>query len=201
MKKIYTGIVSFIILILMANLAFATQNMEKENKKREEAFKLATDSYMKTFMTEETPQEDRITAYEYTGFGIGAEGETEDKLPVTLSIYVTPANESNTTWSKGSNCCFAVFSKVNDEYVLDRISRYPDNYDKFLERFEEYKKNNMEAVKTETLTIQGEGQNNLASSEIEKINSNLMLGFGVLFILSSVLLVICIRKKLKILQK
>ena len=33
MKKIYSGIVLFIMLILTSNLAFATEYWEKENKK------------------------------------------------------------------------------------------------------------------------------------------------------------------------
>ena len=163
MKKIYSGIILFITLILISNFVFATEYWEKENKKRETAFKLALDSYMKTFMTEETPEEDRITDYTYTGFGGSEKEGDENKLFITISTYVTPVNEDNTTWSKNGDYCFAVFSKVNDEYVLDRISRYPDNYDKFLERFEEYKKNNFETPKTETTMIQGEGQNNLAN--------------------------------------
>lgn len=196
MKKIYSGIILFITLILISNFVFATEYWEKENKKRETAFKSALDSYMKTFMTEETPEEDRITDYTYTGFSGSEKEGDENTLFITISTYVTPVNEDNTTWSKHGDYCFAVFSKVNDEYVLDKISRYPDNYDKFLERFEEYKKNNFETSKTETTIIQGEGQNNLANREIKKINNNVIIVCTILFILSSILLIVFIRKKI-----
>ena len=111
-------------------------------------------------------------------------------------MNVTPVNENNTTWSKCGDICFVVFSKVNDEYVVDKISRYPDNYDKFLEKFEEYKKNNSETDKKETISIQGNSENNLASQEIQKINNGLIIGFGILFIISSVSLIIFVRKKI-----
>lgn len=196
MKKIYSGIILFITLILISNFAFATEYWEKENKKRETAYKSALDSYMKTFMTEETPEEDRITDYTYTGFGGSGKDGDENTLFITISTHVMPVNEDNTTWSKYGDYCFAVFSKVNDEYVLDRISRYPDNYDKFLEKFEEYKKNNSETNKIETISIQGESKNNFASQEVQKINNNLMIGFAILFIISGISLIIFVRKKI-----
>ena len=143
---------------------------------------------MKTFMTEETPEEDRITDYTYSGFGVSENDGDENTLSATIHTRVTPVNESNTTWPKTGDNCFAVFSKVNGEYVLDRISRYPDNYDKFLERFEEYKNNK------ETISIQGESENSFASQEIQKINNSLIIGFAVLFIISSISLIIFVRK-------
>ena len=96
MKKIFSILIIFIILILMSNSVFASEYWEKENKKRENAFREALNSYMQTFMTEETPEEDKITSYEYTGFGVG-EVDNENKLAVTISFNVTPANENNTT--------------------------------------------------------------------------------------------------------
>ena len=180
MKKIFSILIIFIILILMSNSVFASEYWEKENKKRENAFREALNSYMQTFMTEETPEEDKITSYEYTGFGVG-EVDNENKLAVTISFNVTPANENNTTWFKHGNCCFAVFSKINEENVLEKISRYPDNYDKFLEKFEEYKKNNKET--TENIQIQGQqAENNLANQEIEKISNTIYISCSIVLI-------------------
>lgn len=181
MKKIYSIVISFVILMLFSNSVFATEYWDKENKKRELAFKDALASYMETFMKEDTPEEDRITNYECSGFGIAAKGETEDKLYVNIGFHVTPANENNTTWNKSSNCCFATFSKVNGEYVLEKISRYPDNYDKFLERFEEYKKNNPETL--ESVQIQGqETTNNLANQKIEKMSNIIVIVCSIILI-------------------
>lgn len=183
MKKIYSIVISFVILMLFSNSVFATEYWDKENKKRELAFKDALASYMETFMKEDTPEEDRITNYECSGFGIAAKGETDDKLYVNLSVNVIPINENNTTWNKSSNCCFATFSKVNGEYILEKISRYPDNYDKFLKRFEEYKKNNPETL--ESVQIQGqETTNNLANQKIEKMSNIIVIVCSIILLVT-----------------
>ena len=194
MKKIYSGIILFIVLILISNFVFATEYWEIENKKIETACKVALDSYMKTFMKDETPEEDKIKDYIFSGYGM-SKGEDKNKLSMYITMKITPINENNTTWSKHGDICFVVFSKLNDEYVVDKISRYPDNYDKFLEKFEEYKKNNSETDKKETILIQGKSEKNLASQEIQKISNGLIIGFGILFVISSISLIIFIRRK------
>lgn len=194
MKKIYSGIILFIVLILISNFVFATEYWEIENKKIETACKVALDSYMKTFMKDETPEEDKIKDYIFSGYGM-SKGEDKNKLYMYITMKITPINENNTTWSKHGDICFVVFSKLNDEYVVDKISRYPDNYDKFLEKFEEYKKNNSETDKKETILIQGKSEKNLASQEIQKISNGLIIGFGILFVISSISLIILVRRK------
>lgn len=194
MKKIYSGIILFIVLILISNFVFATEYWEIENKKIETACKVALDSYMKTFMKDETPEEDKIKDYIFSGYGT-SKGEDKNKLYMYITMKITPINENNTTWSKHGDICFVVFSKLNDEYVVDKISRYPDNYDKFLEKFEEYKKNNSETDKKETILIQGKSEKNLASQEIQKISNGLIIGFGILFVISSISLIIFVRRK------
>ena len=57
MKKIYSIFITFVILMLISSAVFASDYENDENKKRENAFKMALDSYMQTFMTEETPEE------------------------------------------------------------------------------------------------------------------------------------------------
>ena len=191
MKKICSIFILFGIFILISNIVFANEYWEKENNKREKIYKSELDKYMQTFMTEETPEEDRIAGYDFTGYGFAQEGETDDKLNVSISFRVTPVNENNTTWSKYNNICFAVFSKVDGEYVLDRISRYPDNYDEFLRRFEEYKNS---PKNTQTVAIQGEKEEHFSNQEVEKINNGLIIGFSILFIASGALLVLFIRR-------
>lgn len=186
MKKIYSMVILLGILMLFPKVAFATEYWEKENKKREKAYEVALESYMREFMTEDTPEEDRIVSYEMNGYGLAQKGETEDKLYVSITFAVTPVNENHTTWSSYRNHCFAVFSKINDTYILDSISRYPDHYDEFLKRFEEYKKNKQENTQIEKTEMQGKVQNSLAKQEIQKINTKLIIGFGILFILSSI---------------
>ena len=186
MKKLYSIVIIFIGLLLISNTVFATYYTEEEHEKRVNAFKTALDSYMETFMTEETPEEDKIKEYIYTGFGLSEERENDDKLYVSISFLVTPENEDNTTWNLHGNLCFASFSKVNDEYVLYKISRYPDNYDKFLERFEEYKEDN--TVTIENTQIQGEEMtNSLANQKIEKMSNIIWISCAIVL-----LVVICV---------
>lgn len=194
LKKIRNIVVLVGILACITNTVWATEYWEKENKKREKLFETELKNFVETFMTEETPEEDRITSYEMSGYGIAEGGETEEKLHVTISFRVIPVNENNTTWSTYNNDCFAVFSKVNGEYVLDRISRYPDHYDEFLRRFEEYKK---QPKISETTAIQGEEKNNLANQEIEKINHKVVIVFVTLFVISAISLILFIRKNYK----
>ena len=181
MKKVYSIVISFVILILFSNSVFATEYWDKENKKRETAFENALDSYMVTFMKEETPEEDKITDYLFSGYSVSTKEGADDKLYVNISFNVTPVNENNTTWNKSSNYCFATFSKIHDEYVVEKISRYPDNYEKFLERFEEYKKNNPET--SESVQIQGqETTNNLANQKIEKMSNIIVIGCSIILL-------------------
>ena len=196
MKKIYSIFITFIILMLISSAVFASDYENDENKKRENAIKMALDSYMQTFMTEETPEEDRIKDYIYTGYGMSEQRENDDKLYVNISFIVTPVNEDNTTWNKHGDICFASFSKVDGEYVSYKISRYPDNYDKFLERFEEYKKNNAETK--EITQVQGEEMiNNLASQDIEKMSNTIYISCSIILLVMICFIIIKLIKKSK----
>ena len=196
MKKIYSIFITFVILMLISSAVFASDYENDENKKRENAIKMALDSYMQTFMTEETPEEDRIKDYIYTGYGMSEQRENDDKLYVNISFIVTPVNEDNTTWNKHGDICFASFSKVDGEYVSYKISRYPDNYDKFLERFEEYKKNNTETK--EITQVQGEEMiNKLAGEEIEKMSNIIYISCSIILLVMICFIIIKLIKKSK----
>ena len=122
--------------------------------------------------------------------------ENDDKLYVNISFIVTPVNEDNTTWNKHGDICFASFSKVDGEYVLYKISRYPDNYDKFLERFEEYKKNNTET--NEITQIQSEEMiNNLYGQEIEKMSNTIYISCSMVLIVMICFIITRFIKKIK----
>lgn len=195
MKKICNLIIIFVLAIMISKSVFATEYWDKENKKREKVYKEALNSYMQTFTKEDTPEEDRITKFEFTGYSQRDKEENNEKLYSTISFHVEPYNEKNTTWSKTGNYCFAQFSKINNEYVLDKISRYPENYDEFLKRFEQYKKTSKESNNTEKTIIQREAQGQLADQEIQKINIGLIILFVILFIISGIILITYIKKK------
>ena len=182
MKKIYSIFIIFGILILISNTAFATNYMNnEEDKMREEAFKSALDLYMQSFMTEETPEQDRIKEYIYTGFGMSSERENDDKLYVNISFCVTPVNADNTTWNRGSNHCFASFTKVDNGYEVYKISRYPDYYDEFLERFEEYKKNNPTSIESTQIQVE-EMTNNFSNQEIDKMSKIIFVSCSIVLL-------------------
>ena len=182
MKKLYSIFIIFGILIMLTSTVFATDYIyNKENKMREETFKATLDSFIQTFMTEETPEHDRIKNYIYTGFGISKEGENDNKLSVNIYFCVTPVNADNTTWNKTTNYCFATYTKVDGELVLDEISRYPDYYDEFLLRFEEYKKNNPTTI--ENTQIQAEEMsNNLSNREIDKMSKIIFVSCSIVLL-------------------
>ena len=173
MRKILNGIVLFIILIMMSSTVFAGEKADQENKKRETVFKEALDVFMQEFTKEETPEEDKILSYEYSGHGWSErEEDGKNKIFASISFNVKPVNLENTSWYEYNNMCFAVFQIVDHEYVLERISRYPDNFDKFMERFEEYKKNvdNNHEKTVEVKSVQAKVYNNNAGLEIQKIS-------------------------------
>lgn len=199
MRKILNGIVLFIILIMMSSSAFAGEKADRENKKRETAFKEALDSYMQEFMKEDTPDEDRITSYEYSGFGWNEKEEDGvKKMFANISFGTTPVNPENTTWYQYNNMCFAVFQIVDDEYVLERISRYPDNWDEFMERFEEYKKNggNKESNKDVAVKeVQATEENSLENQEITKMSNAIFYVCLAIFMVSIIIIFIRLKNR------
>ena len=180
MKKIYSIFIIFGILIMISNMAFATSYNKYEHKKIEEACKSALDSYMQTFMTEETSEADRIKDYYYLYY-VSNNRENDDKLYVNIVVRVTPANKDNTTWNKGTDNCFASFTEIDKEYVLDKISRYPDYYDEFLVRFEEYKKNNPTIIESTQIQVE-DMPNNLANQEINKISNIIFISCFIILV-------------------
>lgn len=166
--------------------------MNKENEKRKELYKKTLADYLEQYMREDTPEEERIVDYDLRGFGNLEEG---DFLEVSISFGVQPYSEENTKWTynKGNLCtnissfnfyCFAKYKKVNGEYELERVSEYPENYDEFLARFEEYKANlPEETVITESLQADTL-DNYLASQEIETISNGIMIICGIILVLA-----------------
>ena len=135
---------------------------------------------MQTFMTEETSEEDKIKNYSYSYY-TSKESENDDKLYVNINLNVIPENKENTTWNKGISYCFASFTKIDGEYVLDKISRYPDNYDEFLERFEEYKKNNPTTIENTQIQVD-EITNSLTNQEIDKMSKIIFVSCSIVLL-------------------
>ena len=193
MRKIYSIFIIIGFLMLISNTVFAAIYNNYEHKKIEAACKSALDSYMQTFMTEETPEEDRIKDYSYSYY-MSNKRENDDKLYVNIDFHVTPENKENTTWNKGISYCFASFSKVDGEYVLDKISRYPDYYDEFLERFEEYKKNNPTKIESRQMQLE-EMINNLTNREIDNMSNIIFVSCSIVLLAAVSFIIVKLIKK------
>lgn len=192
MKKI---LISFMItLLIFSSQVFAVEDWRKENKKREEAFEKALTELLEKYKDENIPENERILDYRYLGFGTSSV-EEEELLKVYIGFIVTPYSSENTKWEDSNNICFAEFSKVDGEYKLEWISLVPKNYDKFLERFEEYQKGLEDKVEVET--VQGEKNEDLKAGKIQKMSNIIFISSSIIFGMIILLVIVKIIKKIK----
>lgn len=177
--------------------------MNEESRKREELYKKTLADYLEQYMREDTPEEERIIDYDFRGYGNMEEG---DRLKAGINFGVKPYLQENTKWkyNTGNLCtnkeafnfyCFVTYKKVNGEYEVERISEFPENYDEFLARFEEYKANlPEETVRNETVQADST-ENYLASQEIKIMSNGIWIGCGILLILAIGVIVSSMRKR------
>lgn len=120
------------------------------------------------------------------------------ELDVSIDFNVTPYSEENTVWeTKGNNIGFIKFKKVNGEYEVERISEIPENYDKFLEKFEEYKSKHPDILEnnTKTQSIAGKEDNYNANETIEKISNGVFTVSLIVGIIVGMIIILTICKK------
>ena len=195
MKKIYISFILIFIIGVSSSVVFADYE-GIENIKIRQAINTASSEWLDTFKSEETPIEKRITSYELTGYGISYNENGE--LEVSINFNVTPYSEENTVWeTKGNNIGFIKFKKVNGEYEVERISEIPENYDKFLEKFEKYKTSHPEIVEndTQTQSIAGKEENYNANETIEKISNGVFTVSLIVGIIVGMIIILTICKK------
>ena len=198
MKKLYISFILIFIMFAFSSRVFADYE-GIENIKIRQAINTASSEWLDTFKSEETPIEKRITSYELVGYGISY--SENGGLEVSINFNVTPYSEENTVWeTKGNNIGFIKFKKVNGEYEVERISEIPENYDKFLERFEEYKTSHPEILEndTQTQSIAGKEENYNANETIEKISNGVFaVSLTIGIIVSMVIILTICKKKIK----
>lgn len=206
--------VILIFISLFCNSCFAENFGYIDNKDRSGIITKAFSEWMETFKSEDTPENKRIISYQESGASISE--SNPNKIKAIVNFIVEPVSKENTEWNysepipmtfKGmkynwrkKNQCFIEMTNVNGEYKVDYISNIPKNYDKFMESFEQYKKEHPdfgkeEIAKTEKVTIKPEEQKKYANQEIQKINNNVTFGFSVLLLISGGLLVFWIKKR------
>ncbi len=178
MKKICISLI--ILLLILSTQAFAVEDWNKENKKREEAYQKALSEILEPYKDENIPDDERIIDYRYLGFGL-SEHEDEKSLKVHIGFAVTPYLSENTKWGDSDNLCFAEFSKVDEEYNLEWVSLIPKNYDKFLEKFEEYQKNRNENETVEVQVVSADKTEELKANQIEKMSNIIFVSSSIIF--------------------
>lgn len=164
-NKILLGLILVAVLFSNINLVYASiGSYEKIDLTKEKICK-----YMDSFKENTVPEEVRIKDYQIQT--IGDFGDKEEKISSFAQVMITPYLEDS-KWKENAimqNYNEKVFSMIfvemsEDEYgnyVVDYIADTPKNYDKFLEKFEEYKKEHPETLQNETQT----------NEEIEKISA------------------------------
>ncbi len=176
--------ISFIILLLIfSTQAFALEEWGERNKKINDAISSTLKEYMEPYKSENVPENERIISYDYRGGSYDYSRESEGIFKASINYAVKPYVEENTIWRLEENYLFIEYSIVDGEYIAKNISATPENYDKFLKRFEEYKKNGNESIEIDA--IQVEKTEELKSSQIQKMSN-------IIFIISGITLVVVI---------
>lgn len=186
--------ISFIILLIICSTqVFALEDWGARNKKIDQAVNSALSEYMEPYKSEEVPEDERVISYNYRGSGFDYSKEKEGIFKSSINFDVEPYSKENTIWRLEDNYIFVEYSIVDDEYIIKNISETPENYDKFLERFEEYQKNG--SANVEVQSVQAEKIENLEASQIEKMSNTI-------FIISAiVLIIVCISIIIKFVRK
>ena len=178
-KRILIAILVMIITIFLSNKVLAVEYYEIDYTDRSDIIEKVFNEWVEEFKGEKVPEEKRITDYKWRSFHTLESNPNKIKAMITFNVT---AAFDNTTW-KEENTCFIEMTNVDGEYQVDYIAEEPKGYDEFLERFEEYKKENPKTV--QNTQIQGqETVNNLANQEIEKMS------YGIIIVCSVVLAVI-----------
>ena len=159
----------FLIVILLISLFIRLLNIENfatEKKlgsyKKIDLIEKEFEKYMQTFTGDLVQEESRIKDYQIQN--IGDFGDKDRKISGFVQIFITPYIE-NSTWKKNAimqNYNGKIFSMIfiemseneEGEYVVDYIGDTPKNYDKFLEEFEKYKKENPEILEEQNTNIE-----------------------------------------------
>ncbi len=176
--------ISFIILLLIfSTQVFALEEWGERNKKINDAISSTLKEYMEPYKSENVPENERIISYDYRGGSYDYSRESEGIFKASINYAVKPYVEENTIWRLEENYLFIEYSIVDGEYIAKNISATPENYDKFLKRFEEYKKNGNESIEIDA--IQVEKTEELKSSQIQKMSN-------IIFIISGITLVVVI---------
>lgn len=180
MKKI---MLSIILLLIIMSISCNVSAGYIDYTNRDDIVIKAFSEWIETFKNQDVPENRRIIDFQYNGYSFSE--SNPNRIESTIDFTVIPVSKENTLWNysepeiikikdmdsvwEKKNKCFLKMSNVNGEYKVDYIGEIPQNYEKFLEKFEEYKANHPQTE--ETAQIQGQNTtDNLGNQEIEKIS-------------------------------
>ena len=170
-------------------------NYEVENKKREKATEEALSTLLEKYKTEEVPEEERILEYRWNGYGVRKIEDETREFKCVIHFDVTPYLDENSVWDASREMCFAEFDRINGELVLKNISLKPENYEEFMEAFEEYEKN--KEVGVETTGIPADASYVTSENKIDELTNIIFVGSTIVLVTVVVTIIIFKVKKKK----
>lgn len=179
----------FIIISFSTSVFATTPYYTKDNLFRKKAIQEVMEEFIEPYKSEETPENERIKDYYLSGWG--SSYEDDNVLKVAITFLVTPYSEENTIWeTEINNYCYATFKKENGGYILENITQGVENLDKFLAKFEEYKKEHpdFEKEKIDIQEIEGKEEKLYNSNTYRTISIGVYIASAVLFIIGIILI-------------
>jgi len=141
-----------------------------DNVKRDDIWQAEVNKWLEPFKSEETPVEKRITDFRISSWCPHI--NNKDEIKVNFQYEVIPVDENNTEWENPRrNHGFIHMVNKDGEYVVEYLSDVPKNYDKFLEEFEKWQKEN---ETKETVEVQGEKEELNSNNEIDKMSDGIV---------------------------
>lgn len=194
MKKIC---VSFIILLLiLSTQVFAIDEYDLGSTKRFEISQLALTELLERYKTDEVLEKERIIDYRWCGMS-GGIADDQGIIKMSINFTVTPYLEENSMWKNDFQyIAFTELSVDNKEYVVEKVFLKPENYDKFLEKFEEYQKNESETV--EIQAVSAEKTEELKTNKIEKMSNIIFVSSSIVLGIVVLIMIVNIIKKTKL---
>lgn len=194
MKKICISFI--IILLIFSTQVLAANEYDLGSTKKFEITQIILEQLLEKYKTEDVKEEERIIDYRWEGLGGGVPDE-QGITKLTINFTVIPYLEENSEWKKDFRyIAFAQVSVENKEYKIDKISLEPENYDKFLEKFEEYQKSQPEIV--EVQAVSAEKTEELKTNKIEKMSNVIFISSGSVFIVLIIGIVVNVVKNKKL---
>lgn len=153
-------------------------NSKTENQRIEDLYKETLDEWIKQYMGDEVPENQRVTGYHINGYMYGE--ENDEVFSPVVYIGVDGISEDS-IWDKNDNPIYLKFKIVDGDYIFESASMYPENYDEFMQAFEEYEKN--KEVGVETTGVPAEASYVASENEIDELSNIIFVGSAIILVI------------------